>query len=71
MHLLKHPYIRNTNYQAYCTTSLNTIPALNVTNTNNKAHIQIFKPERATGQMGLSPNGHGPNGLEPERAQAK
>ena len=27
--------------------------------------IQIFKPEWATGQMGSSPNGHGPNGLEP------
>ena len=32
--------------------------------------IQIFKSERATGQMGSSPNGHGPNGLEPERTRA-
>ena len=31
--------------------------------------IQIFKPERATGQMGSSLNGHGPNGLDPKRAR--
>ena len=60
MQLLKHPYIRNTNYQAYCTTNLNTIPTLNVTNTNNKAHYTNIQAR----------TGNGPNGLEPEQARA-
>lgn len=38
MQLLNTLCIRNTNYQTYYTTNLNTITALNVTNTNNKAH---------------------------------
>jgi hypothetical protein len=46
MQLLKNFYIKNTNYEAYYTTNLNRIPALNVTNTNNKTYytkLQIFK----------------------------
>ena len=61
MHLLNTPYIRNTNNQAYCTINLNTIPALNVTNTNNKAYYTNIQAR----------TGNGSNGLEPERARGK
>ena len=59
MHLLKHSVHKK--YQAYCTTNLNTIPALNVTNTNNKAYYKNIQVR----------TGNGPNGLEPERARVK
>ena len=58
MHLLKHPLHKNTNYQAYCTTNLNTIPALKVTNTNNKAYY-------------INIQSRTDNGLEPERVRVK
>jgi hypothetical protein len=58
MQLLKHPIHKKYKLSSILYNQLKHNPALNVTNTNNKAHYTNIQA-----RTGKGPNGHGPNGL--------